>query len=188
MPEPNNRKKAAFFDRDGVINEDKGYVFKPEDLVFLPKVGETLAFLKDQGFLILVITNQSGVARGYYSLEDVDLFHKTLSERLTENHQVSIDRFYICPHHKDGCVKPFAMSCQCRKPKTGMIDQAKNDFDIDLDKSFLVGDKRSDIDCAKNAGLKSIQYINNRYDNHPDADFYIKGFAELKELVERGLI
>lgn len=138
-------KKALFLDRDGVINKEHDYVHKIEAFEFIEGVFEALQNAQAQGYLLIVITNQSGIGRGYYSEDDFFALTEWMVEALDEN-GVHIDRVYHCPHAPgDGC--------DCRKPATGMIDRAVQDFDIDLAASWLIGDKESDINAAINAGI-----------------------------------
>jgi D-glycero-D-manno-heptose 1,7-bisphosphate phosphatase len=157
-------QKAVFLDRDGVLNKDKGYTYKVEDLEWLSQVPEALKTLKQHGFLLIVVSNQSGVARGYYTQADVEAFHEHMQKELREKWNVAIEAFYYCPHLIGGSVPAFSMSCVCRKPQIGMIEQAQKDFSIDLDLSFLVGDKESDVECAHRAGVQGIRVG----DNAPD--------------------
>lgn len=136
--------KAIFLDRDGTINVDKHYLCKPEQLEFLDGAVEALKLLKEKGYLLLVISNQSGVGRGYFGIEDVNLVNNHLNEMLIP-FGVQLDAFYVCPHIE-------ADHCNCRKPKTGMYEQAVKDFDLDLTECFMVGDKVSDILAASKLG------------------------------------
>lgn len=144
-------KKAVFLDRDGVINEDSGYVSKIENFKFLDGVFETLKEFRKLGFLLIIVTNQSGIARGFYTLEDFMILNEFMLNEFAKN-AVFIDKVYFCPHGvEDGC--------ECRKPKPDMILRALREFDIDPQKSFLIGDKPSDIEAAKNANLANAYQI-----------------------------
>jgi len=140
-------KKALFLDRDGVINKEKNYLYKIEDFEFIPGVFETTKYFQDQGYLLIIVTNQAGIARGKYTEDD---FNKLTQWMLTkfEDNGVKIDKVYFCPHHPD-----FTGECECRKPKTGMLYQAKEEFNIDLKNSILVGDKNTDIEAGISAGI-----------------------------------
>lgn len=156
-------KATVFLDRDGVLNEDKGYVHKPSDLKILPGVPEALKELKRRGYLLVVISNQSGVARGKFGISDVDSFHDHLRTELVRLGAPPLDDVFFCPHGPDD-------GCPCRKPHTGMIDNAVKRHGIDLGRSFLVGDKFDDIQCAVNAGLKGIQVVTTKEPTqHPQA-------------------
>lgn len=147
-----NARKALFLDRDGVINEDRKYVYRVEDLVLLPGVIEAVRVAKQSGYLIILVTNQSGIARGFYKLTDVDTLHSHLNRVFTQA-GAGIDAIYICPHHPDGAVPEYAVTCSCRKPKPGMILRAAAELDVELDNSILVGDNCSDIEAAIAAGV-----------------------------------
>jgi D-glycero-D-manno-heptose 1,7-bisphosphate phosphatase len=143
--------KAIFLDRDGTINVEKDYLINPADLVLLPNVGEALRRAHAAGFLLIVVTNQSGVARGYFTASDVDDLHDHLQNELF-SFGVRIDAFYLCPHHPEHGDGP----CNCRKGEPGMLLQAARDHHIDLAASWMIGDKRSDIEAGLNAGCRSI--------------------------------
>lgn len=143
---------AVFLDRDGTLNFDPGYIGDPKELKLLPGTGEALFKLKSYGFKLIVISNQSGIARGIIKDEDVRAVNNQLN-RLLSSYKVSIDRFYYCPAHPDFSSRE---ECKCRKPSNTMVLQAASDFNIDLNKSYFVGDSVSDIECAMNSGLKSI--------------------------------
>lgn len=171
-------EKAVFLDRDGVLNLDKGYVFRTEDLEILPDVVTTLTELKKRGFLLIVVTNQSGVARGYYDLSSVHTFHKYLAAEIVAAGGPVIDGFYICPHHPDGIISPFNTDCECRKPKPGMLLRAAAEHNIDLNSSWMIGDKDSDAECAEGAGVKSILVHSKNYRRSNSTAVQIK---ELKQ-------
>lgn len=147
------KAKAAFIDRDGVINEERNYVHRIEDFVLLPGVLEGLALLRDSGYRLVVVTNQAGIARGYYDEGALDRLHAHL-RRLLAGAGIVLDAIYFCPHHPQGSVPRLAVECDCRKPAPGMLLQAANDLDLDLSASVLVGDKLSDIQAGKRAGLQ----------------------------------
>ena len=118
-------RRCAFFDRDGVINRDYGYVYKKEEFVFNDGIFELLEFLKSHGFLLIVVTNQSGIARGYYTQQDLEVLHTFMQECLKERLGFGFDKIYFCPHAPQE-------QCTCRKPQSGMITRACKDFAIDL--------------------------------------------------------
>jgi D-glycero-D-manno-heptose 1,7-bisphosphate phosphatase len=144
---------AVFFDRDGVLNSDKGYLYKAADLEWMPGAMEAVQDLNSRGFLVLVVTNQSGVARGYYSEADVVELHGWMNAELAK-FGAHIDKFYYCPHLPDGSVAEYSLSCQCRKPLPGLVLQALGEWDIDQGQSFLIGDKPSDVQAAEAAGIR----------------------------------
>ena len=146
--------KAIFFDRDGVLNEEVGYLFEIEKFKWIDGAKETIKLCNEKNFLAVVVTNQSGVARNFYTEDDVKKIHDFMQEELKKI-DARIDAFYYCPHHPEGVVEKYKKICDCRKQKPGMILQAAKDFDIDLKNSILFGDSQRDLDAAKNAGLKA---------------------------------
>jgi D,D-heptose 1,7-bisphosphate phosphatase len=143
---------AVFFDRDGTLNIDPGYFSDPEKLELYSGVPEGIALLKSLGFKVIVISNQSGIARGYFTSEVVDNIHHKINELLS-NYNTGIDAFYYCPYHPDFNTQE---ECECRKPSPKLVLDAAADHNIDLTLSYFVGDSISDILCGKNAGLKTI--------------------------------
>lgn len=139
--------KAVFLDRDGVINIDHGYVHEIDNFNFIPGVFEACASFKKLGYKIFVVTNQAGIARGYYNEEQFALLSDWMVNEFRLN-GVMIEKVYHCPHHPE-----YSGSCQCRKPEPGMIIAAHSEFQINLAESILVGDKISDIQAAKSAGI-----------------------------------
>lgn len=142
--------KAIFLDRDGTINVDKNYVFRIEDLEFEKGTKEALKKFKKLGYKLIVISNQSGIARKYFTEKDLEIFNSYMNKVLKEN-QAEIDEFYCCPHHPevDG-------ECECRKPKNKFIEEAIKKYNIDRTLSFMVGDKFSDIEAGMRSGLKTV--------------------------------
>jgi len=140
--------RAVFLDRDGTINEEVNYLRQPEDLRLLPGAALAIRRLKEQGWLVIVITNQSGVARGYYTEGDVAAIHARLQADLAQAGS-GVDAIYYCPHHPDA-------ACACRKPGTRLFEQAARDFDLDLAASYVVGDKQSDLLPGKRLGCGTI--------------------------------
>ncbi|MEZ4741644.1 MAG: HAD family hydrolase [Bdellovibrionota bacterium] len=176
--ERKDKKKAIFLDRDGVLNLDTGYVYKTTELQILPGVGEALKGLKAQGFLLLVITNQSGIARGYFNEQDVEKLHKFMNQELETNYGVAIDDFFICPHHPKGKIAKYRAECICRKPKPNLVQQAMKRWNVNLNASYLVGDKASDIELGINLGIQSIQVVSGQYDTHEKATHYCASLLE----------
>lgn len=140
--------KAIFLDRDGVINYDTEYVHKVEDFKYIPGAKKALRKLISAGYKIFIITNQSGIGRGYYTMKDVEELHNYMLSDF-EKDGIKIEKIYICPHGKDE-------NCKCRKPNPYFVFEAQKEFDIDLSKSYFVGDRDTDIGCGKNAGVKTI--------------------------------
>lgn len=157
-------KKAVFFDRDGVIielpkgNEAYGFTLKKEDVRILPNVPEALDILKQEGFLIIIVTNQPAIARGIARCEEVEELHRSINESLGGR----IDRFYFCPHHPEmhpdvpEHARKYRIACECRKPAPGMLLEAARDFDIDLKKSWMIGDMITDIAAGEAAGCNTV--------------------------------
>jgi len=147
-------KRAVFLDRDGTINVEKDYLFRVEDFEFIPGVPEAIGLLNQAGFLVVVVTNQSGVARGYYTEEDVEILHRHISREL-EQSGAHVDVWLYCPHHPSGRGS-YALPCDCRKPLPGMLHEAAKRHDIDLENSIMIGDKRADIDAGRAAGCRTF--------------------------------
>ena len=144
---------ALFLDRDGVVNVEKNYVYKAEDIDFIEPIFNICRNYQQKGFQIFIITNQAGIARGYYSENDF-LILSAWMEAEFEKRGIRISKTYFCPHHPD-----YTGECICRKPNPGMIMKAKEEFDLDLENSVLIGDKKSDIDAGINAGIKNNYFI-----------------------------
>jgi len=167
-------KQALFLDRDGVINVEKDYLCKIEDFEFIDGVFDACRYFQSKGYLIVVITNQSGIARGYYTHEDF----KNVSDWMLEAFKkecIDIAKVYYCPHH------PNISKCSCRKPNAGMIWEAQKEFGIDLAFSILVGDKLSDIEAGKKAGVGECYLISTGHDI--GAIVYNKKIDNLRELI-----
>lgn len=144
--------KAVFLDRDGVINVDKAYVGKVDDFDFIEGSIEALQALKKAGYLLVLVTNQSGIARGYYSEEAFLTLTEWMDWSLADR-GVDLDGIYYCPHHPEHGQGEYKIDCECRKPKPGMFLQALKELDIDLSRSFMVGDKSSDLEAALKANI-----------------------------------
>ena len=147
---------AVFLDRDGVINVDHGYVSTWERFEFLPGVPDALRALQDAGYLLIVVSNQSGIGRGYYCEADVESLNQAVAQHLGSTVGVTLSEFYHCPHHPTEAEGEFRRQCDCRKPAPGMIRQAVLDHGIDLKTSLLVGDKDSDIEAGRAAGVARL--------------------------------
>jgi len=148
-------RPAVFLDRDGTINEEVEYLDNLSDLRLIPGADEGIALLNRAGFSVIVITNQSGVARGFFPEGFVQLVHSRLSEMLVRA-GAHVEGWYYCPHHPEAGSPPYKKACDCRKPGTGMVSRAAKELSIDLGRSWLVGDSLSDLQTAWNAGMKSI--------------------------------
>lgn len=150
-------RNVLFLDRDGVINVDVGYLSDPAQLEFIPGAIEAMKEAQIRGYDIIVVTNQSGVARGYYTEEDVQALHAEMSRRL-EAEGVHILAYYYCPHHPEGTVEAYKKVCDCRKPNPGMLTKAIEEWNVDVDGSFLVGDKPSDVEAAESIGMRAYPF------------------------------
>ncbi len=147
--------RAVFMDRDGTINEEVGYVNHLERFFLLPRVSEAIRLLNEQGLKAVVVTNQSGVARGYFPESLVSLVHRKM-EDLLKKEGARLDGIYYCPHHPDVGEPPYRSKCRCRKPDTGMIEAASKALDLDCSKSYVVGDRGKDLEFAQRIGAKGI--------------------------------
>ena len=173
-------RKAVFLDRDGTINEDHGYVYKPEDFTFLPHAITGMKKMQELGYLLIIVTNQSGIGRGYYSEQDFMKLQKHMLSLLSKK-GITITKTYHCPHGPEA-------GCGCRKPKPLMIRQAEKRFTIDLTKSFAIGDKTADIMTGKNASCTTILVRtgkagkDGKYDIQPD--FTAKDLDEAAAIIQ----
>ena len=145
--------QAIFFDRDGVLNEEVGYLWEVEKFKWTDGAREAIKFCNERGILTIVVTNQSGIARGLYTARDVEILHDFMQKSLSEI-GAHIDAFYYCPHHPKGTVAEFGIVCECRKPKPGLILKACKDFKINPAQAIMFGDMERDIEAAKAAGLR----------------------------------
>jgi D-glycero-D-manno-heptose 1,7-bisphosphate phosphatase len=146
--------RAVFLDRDGTINIEKEYLFRVDDFEFIPGVPEAIRRLNQAGFFVVVVTNQSGVARGYYTEEDVENLHRYIAGEL-EKSGARVDAWLYCPHHPDGRGS-YALPCSCRKPLPGMLTEAARRYALDLQRSVMIGDKHADIAAGQAAGCHTI--------------------------------
>lgn len=144
---------AVFIDRDGTLNEDIGYVSTPDQLVLYPWAAEAVRRVNESGLLTVVITNQSGIARGMYTEETLHAIHSRMIDEFA-GEGARVDAIYYCPHHPDAGDSRYRIACECRKPRTGMLVKAAREHEIDLARSFVIGDKASDIKLAENAGAR----------------------------------
>ena len=168
--------KALFLDRDGVVNKEKHYLYKIEDFEFIDSVFETCRYFQDKGYLVIIITNQAGIARGKYTEKDFEILTEWMIKEF-EKEDVKISKVYHCSHHPD-----FSGECECRKPKPKMLLDAQKEFDIDLKNSILVGDKNSDIEAGINARVQTNYLITTGH-NILYNKFSVKTLNNLKELV-----
>lgn len=143
-----NGQKAVFIDRDGTLIEEVNFLSRVEDLRFFPFTLEAVKLLKDNGFLVIVVTNQSGIGRSIYGEEDMHAIHDEIQSHVDNR----LDKFYFCPHRPDE-------GCRCRKPNLGMIEDARRDFGIDFSRSWIIGDKKLDVETGFNAGLGTVMVM-----------------------------
>lgn len=171
-------KKAVFLDRDGVINIEKNYLYKIEDFEFQNGVFEALSFLQENNYLLFIITNQSGIGRGYYTKNDFDILTSWMIEEFNKK-SIEISQVELCPHSPNE-------NCRCRKPDTQMIENILNNFQIDLEKSWLIGDKSSDIECAINSGIKNSIHIKTGHtfdESKSEASFICKDMYDVIKII-----
>lgn len=146
--------KVAFFDRDGTINVNFGHVYKPEDLEFVDGVPGIIRGYNEAKVPVIVVTNQAGIAKGYYTWEQMERFNSYLNAQLNAQFGAHIDAYYVCPHHPE-----FTGDCDCRKPKPGLFFQAAQDFPVDFSLSVMYGDKESDRQAALAAGINDFRWV-----------------------------
>ncbi len=172
-------QKTVFLDRDGVINIEKDYLYKIDDFEFVDGVMDACKYLQKQGFQLVVITNQSGIGRGYYTKEDFDILTNWMVKEFA-SYGIEISGVYLCPHGpNDGC--------DCRKPLTGMVDQACSDLRIDLESSWLIGDKGSDIECAINANIPNTIQVKTGHsfdESKSKAKYIMKNLKEIQKVIK----
>lgn len=150
-------RPAVFFDRDGVLNEDDDYAFDPNKIRWVKGAQQAVKAVNDAGYFAFVVTNQSGVARGFYEEWHVRNVHEWMSRELAI-FGAHIDAFEFCPHHPDGLVERYRFLCSCRKPQPGMIRALIESYPVNIDASFMIGDKQSDLDAAQAAGLAAYLF------------------------------
>lgn len=154
--------KAIFLDRDGTVIKDKEYLSSPAEIEFLDNVDTALKIFLDNNFKLIIVSNQSGVGRGYMKIKDVEVVHTCIQKKLL-NLSIPITAFYYCPHHVGSLIKRYDVKCSCRKPSAGLIKRAAKEHNVDLKESFMIGDKESDILAGKNAGLKNSYRIDKKH-------------------------
>ncbi len=157
--------KVLFLDRDGIINEDYGHVHKIENFDFCEGIFDLCKTYQSNGYLIIIVTNQAGIAKGYYNEETLDILHKYMVEEFSKQN-INISKIYHCPHHPDE-------NCKCRKPNSLMFEEAIKEFDVDVTNSVMIGDKMSDLIAANKVGITNLYYKQTRY-NEDEVDFKYK--------------
>ena len=151
--------KAVFIDKDGTLIEDVPYNVDPERIEFTEGALDALSILKSLGYLLIVVSNQSGVARGYFQEKNLEAM-KTKLQQMASDAGIALDDFFFCPHHPDGKIAEYAIECECRKPRPGMLLTAAAEYNIDLSRSWMIGDILNDVEAGNRAGCKTI-LINN---------------------------
>ena len=175
------QSKALFLDRDGVINVDKNYVYRIEDFEFIDGVFQVLHYFQENGYKLIIITNQAGIARGYYKESDFYLLNRWMLQKFKMK-GIFISKVYFCPYHPIHGIGTYKRDAFCRKPNPGMILEAKKDFNIDLSKSILIGDKMSDIEAGIKSGVKTNILIQNSTKNffqNTSANFIIEKLIDI---------
>lgn len=156
--------KAIFLDRDGTINVEKHYLYKLEEFEFLPGVFEGLQILQKEGYLLLIVTNQSGIGRGFYTEADFEKLNSWMINEL-KMRGIDIERVYYCPHLPDAAQINYRRDCECRKPKLGMYKQAVNEFDIDLSRSYAIGDRIRDCSICLKTSCRGFLIADNEQED-----------------------
>lgn len=169
-------QNAFFIDRDGVVNVEVDYLHRPEDVILIEGLGEAIGKIHAAGSLAIVVSNQSGVARGMYAMQDVKAVEKRICEMLKQDGFEIPDAFYYCPHHKKGTVPGLAIDCDCRKPKPGMLLQAIRDRGIDAARSYMIGDRMSDLLAGKAAGCADCVLVLTGYGRNEQDIARAEGF------------
>ncbi len=177
-------KRAAFIDRDGTIVQGIEYLRSPEELVLLPDAARAIRQFNEIGYLTIIVTNQSGIARGYFTEERLREIHHRLAHMLSEE-GARIDAIYYCPHLAEGTVEAYSIDCRCRKPRPGMLHRAAREHDIDLSKSIMLGDTPADVMAGKSAGCKTvlIQPSGSGFDMSVSPDYVAKDLMGAVALV-----
>lgn len=174
--------KYIFLDRDGTILVDKHYLFKIEDLEFLPNAIEGLKKLQQAGCKFIIVTNQAGIAKGIYNEGQYFKFREEMHRRLKEK-GIFIDAEYFCPHHVKGVIEKYKINCECRKPKPGLVKEVAAKFGINLSDSFFIGDKDCDIKLSKNCMGKIILINNGQYTITSNPDFTVRNLDEAADII-----
>lgn len=171
---------AVFLDRDGTICSDVHYMSSPEQFELLPKVAEGIKLLNELGVKVIVVTNQSGIARGYFSEEDLERIHKRMIDELLRR-GAKIDAIYYCPHHPNN-------NCSCRKPRIGMLERAAGDLGLDLNKCLIIGDKKLDIETGRNAGCTTMLIPGPETELNVRADYVAVNLYEAARFIKERMI
>lgn len=162
------QRRALFLDRDGTLVEPRHYPSHPDDLVLYGRIAPGLRRLRSAGFKLIVVTNQAGIARGYFGPRELFEMHRSLARRFARL-GVIIDRFYFCPHHPDGVIPGLAVTCTCRKPQPGMLLRAASELHIDLERSWMIGDILADVEAGNRAHCRTV-LVDIGTESRPTAD------------------
>jgi len=175
------KKPAVFLDRDGVLIEEKGYISSIEKMRIFPYARRCIECIHEKGYYAIVVTNQSGVARGLFSENSLKGMNNYLMQ------QTNVDEVYYCPHHIDGNMEKYRKSCCCRKPGTGMFKMANKKFHIDMPRSYMIGDRADDIIAGQNAGLKTVLlesgYGTEKLEKHVIPDYILHDLCDVLEIL-----
>ncbi len=191
----NERFIAVFLDRDGTINEDVNFLSSPEQVILIDGSAEAIKEMNELGLKVIVFTNQSGIARGYFTEDDLHKIHSRLDELLSQS-GARIDAYYYCPHHPTEGNGKYKVECECRKPKDGMLQRASREHNIDLKKSFVVGDRCADIKAGKTAGATTILVLTGHghqgYEKckreNLEPDFVARDLKEAVQIIKKCLM
>ena len=183
------KARAVFLDRDGTINTEVGYLNHPDQLELIPRSALAIKLLNEAGFKTVVITNQAGIAKGFLQEDLLPEIHQRLS-LLLDKEGARLDGFYYCPHHPEASLEQYRIDCQCRKPLPGMVLQAVRELDVDITRSYVIGDKSCDIALAHNVGAKAIMVLTGygpvELNRHREAQLALPHFtaADLYDAVQ----
>jgi len=193
MYDKTDKLKAVFLDRDGTINaDDHGYINKPDDLHLYPYAAKAISKLNKMGYLVFVVTNQAGLAYGFFKIEDVEKINNKMNKDLAKG-DAKVDDVFYSPYHHKGIVEPFNVHHDDRKPGIGMFLTAKEKYNFETSRSFMIGDRYSDIGFGNNAGLKTIlvlsgdgrkDFLNKRNETEYKPDFVVKDLSVAVRLIE----
>jgi len=162
-PERAGRRRAVFLDRDGVLIRDIHLLCRPGDMELLPGVADGLRRLKEHGFLLIVATNQTVVSRGLLTLSRLEDLHRELAAMIERRGGPGLDAFYVCPHHPRADLPAYRIDCRCRKPAPGLLLRARREWGIDLERSYMIGDRMTDIWAGHAAGCHTVQLLSGRH-------------------------
>ncbi|QGQ98485.1 HAD family hydrolase [Paenibacillus psychroresistens] len=183
------KKKALFLDRDGIINVEKNYVYKIEDFEFMDGIFEILRFFQEKGYLLIIITNQAGIGRGYYTEEEFHILTAWMLKQF-ELQGIYITKVEFSPYHPEHGLGKYKLDSDCRKPNPGMILRSAKEFDVDLTESILIGDKDSDIEAGLRAGVNKNILISNGENisiNERTANVIENNYVNLLSFIEKGI-